>query len=226
METDSEDYKNIEQVTRQLKPAKGLVEEAFQMKIGHFGKRLLFSVKRIEDVLGIGQDSVREGKKGEIIVKAPRGQGELRISYQVDLIGESPALELSFVRNPLSFEQSIAQRVDLETQELAWGTRYYFVCDCGKRCNILYLASGRQTFGCRECQNLTYEIRRINKRSMNGLLYYLNRKLRLADKREKIDRISYDGKRTKKFERFTRLYSRLEKMEHNLAGLTGNGSVR
>ena len=46
---------------------------------------------------------------------------------------------------------------------------------------------------------------------MNGLPYYIGRKIKLAKMRENIDRISYDGKTTKRATRFFRLYENLEK---------------
>jgi len=37
------------------------------------------------------------------------------------------------------------------------GSRYWFVCGCGRRVGRLYLAPGRQAFACRRCNNLTYK---------------------------------------------------------------------
>ncbi len=212
---EQENEKNIEKIARSYMVAKGLADDAYQIKIHDFGKKLLYPVKKIEEIMGFesAEGTGKVGRKGEFVAKTPKGQGRLVINYRVDLNNEPAALNLAFTKNLLSFEPGISQRIELETQELAWGQRWFFTCtECGKRCNVLYLSPNSRTFGCLKCRNLTYESSRINRRTMKGIAYYLARHSQLADKRERIDRPFYKGKRTKRFERFVRMYSRLDKM--------------
>lgn len=215
MENNNENEKSVAKMVGAFKPEKRLAEDAFQIKIKDFGKKLLHPIKQgLEDIMGfVGENNaVEQAKKGEFIARTLKGQG-LVIFYRVDLTSDPIALDLSFVKNQFKLEPGVSQRIDLGTQGLAWGTRWYFICqDCGRRCNVLYLPAGYQAFGCLKCRNLTYESCRLNRRSTMGLVYYLNQRSRLADKREKIDRPFYRGKWTKRFERFVGMYSRLEKM--------------
>ena len=52
------------------------------------------------------------------------------------------------------------------------GLRHWFICpilvdgrSCGRRCRCLYLAGNAEYFGCRECLRLSYQSRRLHRKS-------------------------------------------------------------
>src|SRR3989344_7482766 len=55
-----------------------------------------------------------------------------------------------------------SQEILLIESELMFGTRTYFVCDCGRRSFKLYLPPNSTEFKCRKCHNLKYELSAIN----------------------------------------------------------------
>ncbi len=103
-----------------------------------------------------------------------------------------------------------------EPQKIAWelsivefGERAYFYCPCGHRAAKLYLPPNSHEFKCRKCHSLRYEISLINRSSMAGdSIYHMKRMQKLADIRLNMSRIFYNGKYTKRFERFLRMCSR------------------
>jgi hypothetical protein len=84
------------------------------------------------------------------------------ISYRV-LGDEKPtALRLSYTIGARSGNpQDFNYRVNLTTTLLPWGgVRYWFVCPlqgCYRRVGCLYLPPGGKYFGCRHCNDLSYE---------------------------------------------------------------------
>lgn len=106
----------------------------------------------------------------------------------------------------ISVDGHAPQRILLSEQELYFGTRNYFVCDCGKRVHKLYLPPGKAEFRCRSCYKLIYELSTINRNSTHGrLLYIANRTIKLANRRADMSRIIYKSRYTKKYKRFLRL---------------------
>lgn len=230
MEINNENEKNIEKIASSFKPERGLADESYRITIHDFGKRLLYPVRKIEEIVGLenADGAGKEGKKGEFIARTSKNQGELTISYWVDLNSEPIALDLTFTKNLFNFEPGVSQKIDLCVQELSMGTRWFFICQgCGKRRGVLYMAKGFHSFSCRDCQNLIYESSRLNRRAMRGLGYYIVRRQLLAEKRAKIDRVFYNGKKTKRFERFSRMFLRLEKMKEikKLEGLLDSALI-
>lgn len=195
--------KDKEQITNE----KGLVEESFQLKSRYFGRGLLHPAQSLADEL-YGTKSM-DGRKGKFEIKG--SAGSLFVSYTVSLGTGSPVLKLFYIKDPTKMDGGQTQEITLDTQELHYGTRWYFSCEgCSKRTNSLYLPTIGLQFACRTCQNLTYESCRTAKTSMNGIPYYVSRKIKLAHTRESIDRISYRGQTTKRAARFFRMYDRLE----------------
>lgn len=101
-----------------------------------------------------------------------------------------------------------------EEVEITFGDTAYFYCACGYRAAKLYLPPNESEFKCRKCHGLRYEITTINRASASGrALYRLNRMIKLANSREKIN-VFYNGDFTKGFKRFLTLSER--------AGFGGN----
>ncbi len=189
-------------------PAKALVEEAHALSIGDFGKKLIFSESGLDKLLfpDLVKETIR-GKKGKFILRGT--VGNLFINYEVKMEADDPFVDLFFVRDPTKMDGGSEQTIKLTAQELQYGTRYYFMCGCGRRCNKLYLPQNN-LFACRICCDLTYESTRINKNTMGGLSFYVHRRIKLAKIREGMDRISYNSKPTKRASRFFRQWNELE----------------
>jgi len=50
-----------------------------------------------------------------------------------------------------------ADSISITTTHLRFGgRRFWFQCECGRRCGRLYLPPGQHVFRCRICNNLTY----------------------------------------------------------------------
>jgi hypothetical protein len=98
------------------------------------------------------------------------------------------------------------QYVELASQELNFGTRNRFICECGRGCNNLYLPHGADSFKCRNCHHLRYELSRINRASRHGqLLYITNRTIKLIGLRSSISRPLYRSRYTKRMNTFIKL---------------------
>lgn len=92
------------------------------------------------------------------------------------------------------------QRILISSQELYYGTRNYFRCDCGTRCSRLYLPHGKDYFRCRSCHHLRYELSGINRSSAHGkLMYVTNRKIKLVNSISNITRPLYKSRYTKRY---------------------------
>lgn len=102
------------------------------------------------------------------------------------------------------------QRIDTEDVVTAVSWRRYFLCPCcEKRVFKLYLLPNGKEFKCRKCHKLKYTITNINKNTPHGkMLYSMNRLDKLSKQREKMGTILYNGKYTKRFQRFLRMCSR------------------
>ena len=93
------------------------------------------------------------------------------------------------------------QKILLSQRELKFGTRTYLTCGCGNKTNALYLKLGY--FACRKCQKMHYRSTNLNKTSEHGQFLFLqNRRIRLMEMREKMDRPIYKGRYTKRFMRW------------------------
>ncbi len=197
---------DIIEILKREPPVKALVEESHTLCIGDFGKKLLHQVSGIEEKLF--PDLVKpKGRRGKFMIRGTTGN--LFINYEVKLEGEKLMLEIFFVKDATHMDSGAEQTIKLSTQELQYGTRYYFTCDCGRKCNKLYLPKN-SLFVCRICSELAYESTRINKKSLGGLPYYVHKRIKLAKLRESMDRISYNGRPTKRAIRFFRQWNNLE----------------
>lgn len=188
---------------------KQLVEESFVLRVGDFGKKLLWPQNQDKRNLpaSIGEEEEPIGRSGSFVIR--NGRETLAISFSINL-AESMELEVEFGKDLTYSDGRINQVMTIETQELTFGTRWYFECSCGRRCNALYLAPGSCLFSCRTCQNLTYEICRVNKNIMGGLFYYSAKIIKLAEKKEKINRLFYNNQFTKKAKKYFLLEEKLD----------------
>ena len=101
------------------------------------------------------------------------------------------------------------QRIRLTEGELHFGPRSMFICDCGTRVGKLYLPSHAIQFKCRKCHNLAYQSTTINRTSKHGkFLHQQSQILKLADMRDKMNRIFYKSRYTKRFLHWLGLCSR------------------
>jgi len=75
------------------------------------------------------------------------------------------------------------------------------------------MTENRNLFSCRECSDITYESQRLNRYTMHGLFYYSSRLLKLFEAREKIDRMFYAGKLSRKGKKLFDKYDFREEIE-------------
>lgn len=95
------------------------------------------------------------------------------------------------------------QRITVEFEEVTFGARSYFRCDCGHKATKLYLPPCGARFACRKCHGLQYQLASFDRHSVAGRkIYRMNRLHKLSNSRASMGRIFYNGKYTKKFERF------------------------
>ena len=106
------------------------------------------------------------------------------------------------------------QRITLANSELHFGQTTWFVCECGKRVNKLYIIEHGYCFKCRQCQKLRYESSTFNRRSFHGnRLYRIMRQVRLVEIRERIPRVLWRRGFTKKYWRFIELCAKVGKFD-------------
>jgi hypothetical protein len=105
------------------------------------------------------------------VLRALRFDGErsvLRVSWALELVGESPVLTLSYrphgPRRRAEGRELIERVRLLTTKPHFGGARWWFVCPfqldgeaCQRRVGKLYLPPGQSRFGCRRCHDLTYK---------------------------------------------------------------------
>jgi len=176
---------------------KTLIEETAKIKVGNFPKEFMIPARIINDLTSISEETLRYKKTGSI--KLPGGKP---IKYSLDLEPESPLLILDFITGTKENHKIISQSVLLIRRELTFGTGWYFLCSCGRQCETLYLPLHALRFGCRKCHDLTYSSCLEDKNSANGLFYCFNLMNRIMARQERVKRISYGGKFTKRAARF------------------------
>jgi hypothetical protein len=105
----------------------------------------------------------------------------------------------------ISVNGSDPQEIKMEWEPITFGDRPYFRCECSRRASKLYLPPNGHEFKCRDCHNLSYQLASFNRHSPAGRkLYQVNRLNKLSNNRAGMSRIFYEGKYTKRFERFLR----------------------
>jgi hypothetical protein len=97
----------------------------------------------------------------------------------------------------------------MEWEDITYGKRAYFICECGHRATKLYLPHNGHEFKCRKCHGLQYQLTTFNRYSVAGRsMYRMNRLHKLSNERAGMSRIFYNGNYTKRFERFLGLCDR------------------
>ena len=194
-----EDY--IEYIPKQKK---NLAEDSFRISISDFGKKLLYSSTSNKDAFVYGH----KGKQGSFVIS--NGLEKVYVSYCVNLNKTPRTIELFFKKSTDSLS-GIDQRIEIEEDIATFGIRPFFKCQCGKNATVLYMPKNKNFFSCRDCANIIYESQRLNKHTMNGLFYYSSRLLKLFEAREKIDRMFYAGKLSRKGKKLMEKYDRFSK---------------
>lgn len=140
----------------------------------------------------------------EIILK-----GGLKIRYRERKFEGERLVDITFNVG----RQWIPQSIVVETWPVGYGLRRYWQCQCGKPCSILYLRPDHPIFACRECLNLKYSLSYLNKHTKVGeLLYRAHWANKAMDLQERISRVDYQGKYTRKAVRLMLISKKLEKM--------------
>lgn len=121
------------------------------------------------------------------------------LDYSIEYEDDKPYLVINFTAKP--------QKILLSEQGLTFGTRTYLTCKCGSRTTALYLS--KDIFACRKCHKLRYESTTINRTSRHGrFLYQVSRTIKLINRRERIGRMFYKSKYTKRYNRWLELCTR------------------
>ena len=194
------------------KQKKNLSEDSFRICIGDFGKRLLYPVDAEGfddfDYLFNKEAEALRGKEGSFVVS--NGIEKKYISFSVNLNNTPKTIKL-FLKKKADSSEGFDQEVEIEEDVITFGIRPFFRCSCGKNATVLYMTENRNLFSCRDCSNIAYESQRLNRHTMQGLFYYSSRLLKLFEAREKIDRMFYAGKLSRKGKRLFDKYDKLSK---------------
>ncbi len=68
------------------------------------------------------------------------------------------------------FVDGSGQRIRLARTRPEWGgQRFWFVCECKRKCGKLYLPPGQSIFRCRICYNLAYRSSQTHDKQMDGI---------------------------------------------------------
>lgn len=192
----------------ELKPLKNLAEDCFKLRLSDFGKKLLYPVGTENmdsyDLLCAKENKTLRGKEGYFTVR--NGSDALRVFYNIDPNRIPKFLKIKFQNEKIDYGVA-EQNIEIEEDIITFGIRPFFTCTCGKFCTVLYKPERENIFKCRFCHNITYESQRLNKRTLQGVLYYASRLIKLAERRERIKRMFYGGGLSRKGRRFTELYN-------------------
>ena len=188
-------------IIKDKKPKKNLAEHSFRLSLSDFGRGLLLPRSKIENenLFFLRKEA------GELIGSSGRtelknGAQTMRLIFSVNLNEKPKKLVIFFTTNPNNSSKTISQEIELSESVASFGVRPFFqCCECGRDVSVLYLPPNNQNlFKCRVCANISYESCCLNKNTMNSLFYATHKFIKLADKREKIARMYYAGKLTKK----------------------------
>lgn len=101
------------------------------------------------------------------------------------------------------------------------GKRWWYICplivngrSCLRRCRIVYMPSGSEYFGCRECYQLTYESRQ---RHRENFYEGFEKPYHAAEAtREELGRVRSWKKKEKLWQQLSRAHAAIESFENNL----------
>lgn len=174
---------------------KHINEDCYRLTISDMGKKLL-----------------KNENKGTL--KLSNGSDHLYMTYKIKHMDRRPKAIIGFTSNLKSATVLTHQTIEIEEDVVPFGLRPYFICpECNTICRVLYLPDDKDycQFKCHKCQNIVYHSTRVNRHTCGGMFYYTERLLRLMNKREKIPRLFYRGKATKKHKAFIIEYLDLTK---------------
>lgn len=154
---------------------KYLVEDAVQLRLSHLQKKLLTRKDPGSFVLVIGLCPVR-------------------IDYEVLEIAGEKVVAIRYWKN----DRLVSQWISLDQEDIRFGTRPYFRCNCGHKANTLYLRPGRDMFACRKCHDLVYELATLNKGAYHNQIFYLNNRWIKIREKMQARSLSYRGQKTKR----------------------------
>jgi hypothetical protein len=168
------------------KGAKGLIENQSYISISEFGRGLL----RLHN---------NKGKSGTFISS---GLKLRRLVYYVDLDSDPPCLFIYIQNNNDS-----QIKIHLKHTYSTFGIRPYFACPkCQSlRCK-LYMKEGALL--CRKCLNLVHESTRLH--LVHPLIRIFKKQFKIVEISERVKRISYNGKFTRRAKRVMELSRRLK----------------
>ena len=97
------------------------------------------------------------------------------------------------------------------------GVRYWFICPlstngvyCGRRTGTLYLASGGNYFGCRQCYGLSYESRNESRlERFDNIGYSIVAERKMEEFHGQIKRWTWGGRPTRKARKLKALEAKL-----------------
>jgi hypothetical protein len=153
----------MEELNKQPRVPKRLICDCFSLK--------LFMTPRAS--------VLAKGERFAIITR----RNEMALLYASSAPESDDKVKVRIVNNK---EEKLSQVVELTNNKITFGTRRYFKCGCGKRVNTLYFK--HNSFKCRHCHNLAYEVTRYKKDSM---LYKINRHLKAEAMEQQVKNITY-----------------------------------
>lgn len=183
---------------------KNLSEDCFKIELGHFGKKLLHPVdsKKMTEFPEVNN---LVGKEGNFVIDD--GYQELYVSFSMDLARSPKVLKIWFKKNPQSLQEGTSQEIEVEEDIITFGIRPFFLCSCGHKAAVLYKPPGKTLFGCRKCNNIIYESSRISKHTIHG---QLRRFMKLDEKKQKIERMFYNGHLSQKGQKWVSEFKRFQ----------------
>jgi hypothetical protein len=164
------------------------VEDCYQLSAGNFGRGVL--KPQGTSISDLADTTI--GKSG--ITHAWNKWNALPIEFEITL-GEQPKV---FIQYRTKNSQR-SQEINFITKTVTFGEKPFLQCfQCGYTGKI-YLRPRANFWYCRRCCNLVYELQRINKRSVMGLLAYcLTRTFKIKDSNAMVRRIKYRGQYTRR----------------------------
>lgn len=176
------------------KPQKNLAENCFKIVLSDFGRKIFWS------------NGEKQQKNGKFTIKNSRQK--LFVSYSIFLDKRPALLKIWFTDNPKELYRGMGQEIEIEEDIATFGVRPYLKCTCENNAQVLYKPSDQALFSCRQCSNVKYESSSLNKSTMGGLFYYTHKLIKLANKRQQIDRMIYANKFTKKAQNLFNAYNK------------------
>ena len=168
---------------------KYLIEDCFKLSIGDMGRSILS----------------RQNYKKNTTFRLASAQGIIELFYRLQRNDNYPSVHMWFAdinKRKYSTELTHKQIITITITKATFGSRPHFTCPlCLRRCNKLYRRPGYEYFACRMplCLNLMYESTTINRKKLGGELFYANSRIyKLFSKAERLGRLYYNGKLTKK----------------------------